>query len=603
MFALFAAAGMVGVLGATTVSVMKGPVRTMHNVTQRTIAENNMIASGKLSLMWAGTQADGGDCDADGATEPPAWSTSGTGPYPTGGGYLPTNIGAALQDPWGNTYGFCSWDHGSSTQKTTPAPTCPTPMQRLQGASDSNGVVVAIISSGPDKVFQTSCGDAPTYVNKVSGSDDVILSYTFGEAEAQSAGLWKLKAGETTTAEIGERDIEIKGSGGADSARIGYDADLGKSGVGDFLAVRVNEVYAKEGNNTVAFQDVLRLKSVSGVAAPNTVAGDTLSNLICTSGQIAKWDGSDWVCADDEEGTDTLAGLSCSNTQIPKWNGSAWACAADVSGADNLGNHTATALLNMNNNRIDNLGITAFPGWHATYDVWIQGGTIGSSGTTRRLALLGDKANSVLYLNYNTEYASGVRIAGNVGINQASPATNLHVGGNIAATGWIGAGCEGACESSGGYTLSYADGRLVATQSVLTPQICNTSGTNCIAQSALGGGGATTVTAGQACSGMSCSATATATCPAGKTLIACHAKAAFCPSNYPWSSCASPTRYGACGYYTMLGFRGSQSQRTGTGQLYYEGGSNFSNNTATSTCMDEGGSGWMCRIDVLAVCL
>ena len=84
MFALFAAAGMVGVLGATTISVMKGPVRTMHNVTQRTIAENNMIASGKLSLMWAGTQADGGDCDGDGATEPPAWSTSGSGPYPTG---------------------------------------------------------------------------------------------------------------------------------------------------------------------------------------------------------------------------------------------------------------------------------------------------------------------------------------------------------------------------------------------------------------------------------------------------------------------------------------------------------------------------------------
>ncbi len=51
--------------------------------------------------------------------------------------------------------------------------------------------------------------------------------------------------------------------------------------------------------------------------------------------------------------------------------------------------------------------------------------------------------------------------SGNVGIGMSGPSNKLHVTGNIGATGWIGAGCEGACESSGGYSLMYADGSIV----------------------------------------------------------------------------------------------------------------------------------------------
>jgi hypothetical protein len=52
----------------------------------------------------------------------------------------------------------------------------------------------------------------------------------------------------------------------------------------------------------------------------------TLNDLSCANGQVAKWDGSAWVCADDID-TDTLLTLSCTNGQVAKWNGSAWACA------------------------------------------------------------------------------------------------------------------------------------------------------------------------------------------------------------------------------------------------------------------------------------
>ena len=103
---LFGAVGMVGVLGASTMTVMKGPVKTMAEVTKRTVAENNMIATGKLALIAAATQST--DCDGDVSIEPIGHGTAITGL--TGGGEIPTLIGAAQQDPWGRKYGYCAWN-------------------------------------------------------------------------------------------------------------------------------------------------------------------------------------------------------------------------------------------------------------------------------------------------------------------------------------------------------------------------------------------------------------------------------------------------------------------------------------------------------------
>ena len=110
---------------------------------------------------------------------------------------------------------------------------------------------------------------------------------------------------------------------------------------------------------------------------------DTLDGLVCAGNQIAKWDGSNWICANDDKGptytagtglslnggefsvvvsaiqrrvssncsegasirrinedgsvvcepdNDTLGGLVCANNQIAKWNGSSWVCADDIQG-------------------------------------------------------------------------------------------------------------------------------------------------------------------------------------------------------------------------------------------------------------------------------
>lgn len=62
---------------------------------------------------------------------------------------------------------------------------------------------------------------------------------------------------------------------------------------------------------------------------------DTLGGLSCSSGQVAKWNGSAWACAADDN-TDTVGGLSCGTGEVAKWDGTAWACAAD-NNTDTLG--------------------------------------------------------------------------------------------------------------------------------------------------------------------------------------------------------------------------------------------------------------------------
>ncbi|MEX0956416.1 MAG: shufflon system plasmid conjugative transfer pilus tip adhesin PilV [Rhizobiaceae bacterium] len=298
-FALFGAVGLVGVLGAATMTVMKGPVRSMAEVTKRTVAENAMIAAGRLALSAATQAANGGDCDGDGYIEPVEWSTTGTGIAPVGGGFIPTTIGAAQQDPWGTTYGYCAWDHGSAVDE---AGCGGASQKRLDGEESENYAAIAVIAAGPNRTFETSCADTPDYLTRVGGSDDVILEYTYGESSAM--GLWRLKSGDPDTAEIGARNIEVAGSGGADSARIGYDADLDLSGVGDFLAIKTDNVYAKTGGGDVSFHSPLKVMALGSLDPPIGGSWDTLAGLSCDQDEIIKWSDAlpGWECAEDGGG-------------------------------------------------------------------------------------------------------------------------------------------------------------------------------------------------------------------------------------------------------------------------------------------------------------
>lgn len=285
-FTLFGAVGLVGILGAASMTILKGPVRSMHNVTQRTIAENNMIASGKLALMAATNQADDGDCDADTAVEPIPFSTTGTGPFPIGGGYLPDSVGAAKQDPWGNTYGYCAWDHGTIIKNGT----CAGDDGRLRGNAAQDGIVLAVISSGADRVFQTACGDDPDYIVRTEGSDDIVLAYTYDEAGAMSGGLWNIKESDPETAEIA-KNLEVKDSGG--NTTFSLDSF---TGIGDFLGIVTGSIAAKTATQPVELSGGLKMDNEANVTECSTATHAGTIRYHSANG-LEVCDGVNWLPA------------------------------------------------------------------------------------------------------------------------------------------------------------------------------------------------------------------------------------------------------------------------------------------------------------------
>jgi hypothetical protein len=194
---LFAAVGMAGVVGLSVQQYVMSPLKTASGVTRKNAAETQMQLGIRVAATNAATQqAAGGDCDADGMVEPLPYVDAGVAPHPVGGGLLPSNIGAVRMDPWNTEYGYCVWDHGSAVDD---AGCGGAPQLRLPGTDGEEWEAMAVISAGPDKTFQTGCNawadvdvnslpDTPL-VDKPAGSDDVVYSWSYQEAEI-STGLW-----------------------------------------------------------------------------------------------------------------------------------------------------------------------------------------------------------------------------------------------------------------------------------------------------------------------------------------------------------------------------------------------------------------------------
>lgn len=279
-FALFAAAGMVGALGVAGMNVLKGPVRAMAHVTKHTVAENNMIAAGRLALVMSAQEP--GDCDSDGQIEPLGWSDAGSLPAPANGGLLPVTIGASLKDPWGNNYGYCSWDHGD---KVGDAGCAAGGGNRLAGGHLPANPVIAVISSGPDKVFQTGCvadGNGH-YLLELPGNDDLVLRYSYAEAMALSGGLWNLKHDDAETATIAKNLSVTDGTG---EEQLVFDAAakelaLGVGGTGNLPNIKTDFIQNLTENSPVEFLSSIKAGPATitaeeqyAVAAIVTASGD-----------------------------------------------------------------------------------------------------------------------------------------------------------------------------------------------------------------------------------------------------------------------------------------------------------------------------------------
>lgn len=273
-----ASIGMVAAVGVASVNLIKGPVRTMALVTKRTVAENAMIANGKLTLIMS-TQSPG-DCDHDGKIEPLEWTDAGSNPAPVNGGFLPASVGASLQDPWGKNYGYCAWDHGNKTNDIT----CGAAPRRLKGGNLPAHPVVAVISAGPDGSFQTAClpdGQA-SYILKQSGSDDLVLSYTYAEAMALGGDLWNLKPEDSETATIA-KNLSVTDEGGQE--QLSFDAQtralsLGSGGTGELPNIKTDYIQNLSANAPVEFLSSIK----AGPATIETEEASAVAAIVTSSG-------------------------------------------------------------------------------------------------------------------------------------------------------------------------------------------------------------------------------------------------------------------------------------------------------------------------------
>jgi hypothetical protein len=153
----------------------------------RAKVDSQLEIARKLIALDAANNA--GDCDGDGFIEPaPPDTGAGCNITLPGGGCIPSNVGAAKTDPWGTMVGYCAWNHGPLTSGHG----CPAGL--LTGTNGTSKTVIAVISAGADRQFQSTCGNDPAYVTK--GGDDIVDQWTFSEAQTLSGGgLWTLMSG------------------------------------------------------------------------------------------------------------------------------------------------------------------------------------------------------------------------------------------------------------------------------------------------------------------------------------------------------------------------------------------------------------------------
>lgn len=210
---LFAAVAIVGIVGAGTVSLLKGPVAGMVSLNKHNIAEMRMEIAAKLIMADALNQfstyktADG-DTDTTDYIELAEYSAGSI----TGGGTIPTTLNINDIDPWGSQFGYCTWDNGDDVNNAKSDGGAETD-NRLQGQNTQNTEFIILVSAGPDRVFQTGCYAHDSSGNeglvKVPGSDDIVISYTYSEAVATMGDLWQFGTDTGGTESVMEIDKNL----------------------------------------------------------------------------------------------------------------------------------------------------------------------------------------------------------------------------------------------------------------------------------------------------------------------------------------------------------------------------------------------------------
>ncbi len=294
-FTLFGAIALVGVIGAATTTLIRGPLSTVSAVNTKAKVDSQLAIASRLATIAAAQLPNGGNCDygtGDTYVEP-LHPTTGA-PSPAGGGQLPNSVGASQVDPWGTPLGYCVWDLGAAPAQVGD-PLCDAgagEVAYLAGGHDSTQPVFVVLSAGPDRIFQTSCeawadnvgaagppSNAATLVNKPASSDDIIAALSYQEALNVADGLWSIMSGDpntiTTDKNVAFSSGSVEFASGTTAmfqgtaqfaANSRLDLGFGAGAAGLFLLPDNTELLDAE--CTIANNGVLRINVTS--FAPNT---------------------------------------------------------------------------------------------------------------------------------------------------------------------------------------------------------------------------------------------------------------------------------------------------------------------------------------------
>ena len=433
---LFGAVALTGVLAAVGMQTITGPVTTITKVTQKNITDTHLLTNANIIIMEAGTQDDNGDDDGDGYIEPIEYVTD-VALGLTGGGAMPATLGASLTDPWGTSYGYCVWDHGPTIDGKDDGGAGST-LNRLAGEDSTTAPVIAVMSAGANKVFETDCyayGDGGSEgVVKPAGSDDYIFQYTYSEAAAAGAGLWQIKSGDADTAEI-QKNLEIKDAS-TGTVKASVDSVLG---IGDFLGITTDVLNAKTGDFLDVTGGLVLDNSITTCGASNkgAIRLNSTSDTIEMCDGVDDWDevgvggvtdndGDTFITFEDAGPVDTDT-ITFTTDDVDRMT-------INGSGVVNVvGNQTVGGTLGVTGN------IEASANILMQNDAEIQStaGAIfasGPSGESWEIRSSSGTADIVRFYNGSTVKAI-IEESGNFGVNVANPNDMLDVDGTAQITG------------------------------------------------------------------------------------------------------------------------------------------------------------------------